>query len=194
MVTSVAWAVAGALWVGEMRSGGQPPVRPANLAAPAEQEFLLARDFSDQAGPRLLIPVAGVTIGDLVDTFTQARDGGARPHDAIDIPAPFGTPVVAAAPGVVEKLHLSKQGGVTVYLRSPSRTLIYYYAHLDRYAPGLAEGQALAAGAPIGFIGWSGNADAAAPHLHFAILHTAPQKGWWEPARAINPYPLLTAR
>jgi len=135
--------------------------------------------------------VAGVSPAQLSDTFSQARAGGARSHDAIDIMAPRGTPVIAVAAGRVEKLLFSPAGGNTAYVRSPDGRTIYYYAHLDEYAPGLAEGQSLQQGSAIGTVGFSGNADPAAPHLHFAVLATAPERKWWDAATAINPYPLL---
>ncbi|HET9355816.1 MAG TPA: M23 family metallopeptidase [Sphingomicrobium sp.] len=142
----------------------------------------------------LAIPVAGMRAANLVDTFTQARAGGARVHDAIDIIAPEGTPVVAAAPGTVEKLFNSQGGGgITAYVRSPDGNWIYYYAHLQRYAPGLAEGQKVARGSPIGFVGHTGNANPAGPHLHFAIHRMAPGEAWHE-GSAINPYPLLAGK
>jgi murein DD-endopeptidase MepM/ murein hydrolase activator NlpD len=143
---------------------------------------------------RLLIPVSGVLPHQLVNTFSQARASGARVHNAIDIMAPRGTPVLAAAPGRVEKLFVSDRGGKTVYQRSPDGQLIYYYAHLDAYAPGLAEGQRLRAGQPIGTVGISGNADPAGPHLHFAVQRTTPQASWYDAATPLNPYPLLTGR
>ncbi|MCA1749707.1 MAG: M23 family metallopeptidase [Sphingomonadales bacterium] len=139
---------------------------------------------------RLLIPVAGVTPADLTDTYSRARAGGARSHDAIDIMAPAGTPVIAAAPGTVEKLFYSERGGITAYLRSTDQRRIYYYAHLDRYAPGLVEGTELAAGDAIGLVGATGNADSEAPHLHFAVMRMREGEGWSE-GEAINPYPLL---
>jgi murein DD-endopeptidase MepM/ murein hydrolase activator NlpD len=142
----------------------------------------------------LAIPVAGIKAKDLVDTFTQARAGGARRHDAIDIMAPIGRPVVSAAPGTVEKLFFSQGGGGTsVYVRSDDKRWIYYYAHLSTYAPGLHEGQRLQRGAPIGFVGTSGNANPAGPHLHFAINRMEPGEKWWQ-GTAINPYPLLAAK
>src|SRR4029077_19578224 len=123
----------------------------------------------------LAIPVVGVRPEQLSDTYTQARAGGARIHDAIDIMAPRGTPVVAAADGTVEKLFFSNGGGgITAYVRSPDRIWIYYYAHLDGYAPGLAEGQRIDRGDPIGFVGSTGNASEAGPHLHFAISRMGP--------------------
>jgi murein DD-endopeptidase MepM/ murein hydrolase activator NlpD len=142
----------------------------------------------------LAIPVVGIKANDLSDTYTQARAGGARRHDAIDIMAPTGRPVVSAAPGTVEKLYFSNGGGgTTVYVRSDDKRWMYYYAHLSAYAPGLHEGQHLLRGAPVGFVGSSGNANPAGPHLHFAINRMEPGERWWQ-GTAINPYPLLAAK
>ena len=139
----------------------------------------------------LAIPVAGIQADDLVDTYTQARAGGARRHDAIDIMAPHGTPVVAAAPGTVERLFFSDGGGgITVYVRSPDERWSYYYAHLERYAPGLKEGQQVERGQVLGYVGSSGNASPEGPHLHFAINRMAPGDDW-HGGEAVNPYPLL---
>ena len=141
----------------------------------------------------LAIPVAGVKSSGLSDTFTQARAGGARLHDAIDIMAPEGTPVVAAADGTVEKLFFSHGGGLTVYARSPDQRWTYYYAHLLSYAPGLAEGQQIKRGQLIGRVGHSGNASAEGPHLHMAINRMQPGEKWWQ-GTPINPYPLLAGK
>lgn len=142
----------------------------------------------------LLVPAAGVGPDQLVDTFTQARAGGARVHDAIDIMAPAGTPVLAAAPGRLEKLFFSESGGGnTLYVRSSDGRWSYYYAHLQDYAPGLREGQKIARGQKIGTVGSSGNADPAGPHLHFAIHRMEPGDSWWE-GTPVNPYPLLAAK
>lgn len=139
----------------------------------------------------LAIPVAGVGTEDLVDTYTQARAGGDRRHDAIDIMAPHGRPVVAAAPGTVERLFFSEGGGgVTVYVRSPDGRWSYYYAHLERYAPGLEEGQKVDRGQLLGYVGSTGNASPEGPHLHFAINRMAPDDDW-HGGEPVNPYPLL---
>jgi murein DD-endopeptidase MepM/ murein hydrolase activator NlpD len=137
----------------------------------------------------LLIPVQGITATQLQDTFTDARSGG-RVHDAIDVMAPAGTPVLAVADGTVEKLFDSKLGGTTLYQFNPQRTLAYYYAHLQSYAPGIAEKQALKRGQVIGYVGATGNANPDAPHLHFAIFELGPEQQWWK-GTAINPYPQL---
>ena len=142
----------------------------------------------------LALPVAGVKPGELVDTYTQARAGGARVHDAIDIMAPDGRAVVAAADGTVEKLFYSDGGGgITVYVRSPDQRWTYYYAHLQDYAPGLAEGQRVRRGQPLGRVGHTGNASASGPHLHFAINRMQPGEKWYQ-GSPINPYPLLAAK
>lgn len=165
----------------------QPAAAPA---APAT----VASAAPEIAPSGLAIPVAGIRAAQLSDTFTQARAGGARPHDAIDIMAPRGTPVIAAAEGTVEKLFFSNGGGgITAYVRSPDGRWTYYYAHLDAYAPGLREGGHVARGDPIGTVGFTGNANPAGPHLHFAIHVMAPGERWYQ-GRAINPYPLLAGR
>jgi murein DD-endopeptidase MepM/ murein hydrolase activator NlpD len=140
----------------------------------------------------LAIPVVGVKPEQLTDTFDQARAAGRR-HDAIDIMAPEGTPVIAVADGTIEKLFNSVRGGITVYERSPDQKWIYYYAHLSAYAPGLHEGQQVKRGQVIARVGHTGDASAAGPHLHFALNSMAPGERWWH-GTAINPYPLLAGK
>jgi murein DD-endopeptidase MepM/ murein hydrolase activator NlpD len=137
----------------------------------------------------LIIPVAGVRADQLLDTFSAARGEG-RVHDAIDIMAPQGTPVLAAAGGKILKLFQSKAGGTTIYQLGSDEKFIYYYAHLDRYADGLSEGRVVAQGETIAYVGDTGNAGAGNYHLHFSIAITTDPKRWWEGVN-INPYPLL---
>jgi len=148
-----------------------------------------------EVGPAgLAIPVAGIKSGQLTDTFTQARAGGARVHDAIDIMADEGAPVIAATEGTVEKLFFSDGGGgITAYVRSPDQRWSYYYAHLQGYAPGLAEGQKVKRGQLIGRVGHSGNANPQGPHLHFAINQMRAGEKWYQ-GTPINPYPLLAGK
>ena len=142
----------------------------------------------------LAVPVDGTKPTELTDTYTQSRAGGARVHNAIDIMAPRGRPVVAAAPGRVEKLYYSKGGGgITAYVRSPDRQWLYYYAHLDAYVPTLKEGEVIPRGAPIGTVGITGNASPSGPHLHFAIYRMDPTDKWYQ-GEPINPYPLLAGK
>ena len=137
----------------------------------------------------LLIPVTGITAAQLHDTFDDKR-GSERSHEALDIMAPLQTPVVAVDDGKVVKLFNSVPGGLTVYQYDASGTFAYYYAHLDSYAADLEEGQELKRGDLIGYVGATGNANALAPHLHFAIFLLGPEKQWWK-GTAINPYPLF---
>jgi murein DD-endopeptidase MepM/ murein hydrolase activator NlpD len=141
----------------------------------------------------LAIPVVGVKSDQLVDTFDAARSAGRR-HDAIDIMAAEGTPVIAAADGTIEKLFFSNGGGgITIYERSPDQKWMYYYAHLSAYAPGLAEGQQVKRGQVIARVGHTGDASAAGPHLHFAINTMASGERWWQ-GTPINPYPVLAGK
>lgn len=137
----------------------------------------------------LIIPVAGVRADQLIDTFSAARGEG-RVHDAIDIMAPKGTPVLAAAAGKILKLFQSQAGGTTIYQLSSDQKFIYYYAHLDRYADGLSEGRLVTQGETIAYVGDTGNAGAGNYHLHFSIAITTDPKHWSEGVN-INPYPLL---
>ena len=139
----------------------------------------------------LLVPVSGVAASQLSDTFNEKR--GIRPHEAIDIPAPRGTPVVAVDNGKIVKLFRSIPGGLTIYQFDPSERFAYYYAHLDSYAPGVAEGKQVERGEVIGYVGSTGNANPATPHLHFAIFELGAEKRWWQ-GTAINPYPILRER
>jgi murein DD-endopeptidase MepM/ murein hydrolase activator NlpD len=139
---------------------------------------------------QLIVPVRGIAAADLRDTYDESRGGGTRAHEALDIPAPRGTPVVSAVGGRVLKLFDSKAGGNMVYAADSSERFILMYGHLDSYAPGLAEGQPLARGQVIGTVGTTGNAPPNLPHLHFAIARSDDVKVWWK-GEPVNPYPLL---
>ena len=135
------------------------------------------------------IPVDGVTASQLRPSFNEGRAG--HLHHALDILAPRGTAVIAAVNGRIEKLFTSTDGGLTIYEFDRARQFVYYYAHLDRYAPSIAEGMEVARGTVIGYVGTTGNAPPGTPHLHFAIQRLGPEKQWWR-AEAIDPYPVLT--
>jgi murein DD-endopeptidase MepM/ murein hydrolase activator NlpD len=141
---------------------------------------------SDQ--PRLAPPLAGLDVSRLADTFNDSRDG--HRHEALDIPAPRGTPVLAVAEGNVAKLFQSKLGGLTVYQFDDSRNWCFYYAHLDRYAPGLKESTLLRKGDMLGYVGTTFDAPPDAPHLHLAVFRLGPEKEWWK-GTAVDPLPLL---
>ncbi len=177
--TDVATALADSAHAVPADGGVLADVPAAPLPSPAEPSGTLG----------LLIPVQGVEAASLVDTYEQARGQGRR-HDAIDIMAPRGTPVLAVADGVVMKLFRSVRGGTTLYELAPDRRTIYYYAHLDRYAPGIAEGQPLRRGQVLGYVGDTGDAVPGNYHLHFEVSTTADPRRYWG-GTPENPYPLL---
>jgi peptidoglycan LD-endopeptidase LytH len=207
-------ALAGAVWLAPWLQRGEclvaAPAAPASNvdAAPVATTPLVRSPITDPAAdeeapaldsavlkeiaaasPRLTVPVQGVRRRDLVDTYTQARSEGRR-HDAIDIAAPRGTPVLAVADGVVLKLFRSVRGGTTLYQLAPDQATVYYYAHLDRYAPGISEGKMLRQGTVLGYVGDTGNAGAGNYHLHFGVSTTADPRQYWGGVPR-NPYPLL---
>lgn len=166
------------------RPGEQDEAVPAaitgSVAHTKAVEMLRDRDLE--------IPVEGVDDEDLRDTFADAR--GAHAHEALDIMAPRHTPVRAVEGGTIQKLFTSQAGGFTVYQFDPTATFSYYYAHLDRYAKGLHEGQVVRRGDVIGYVGSTGNASPDAPHLHFGIFRLTPERQWWK-GEPINPYPVF---
>lgn len=164
----------------------------ASLAPPNPSFESAAEADLDMLRSELIIPVSGVIAGELRDTFTESRGAG-RLHDAIDIPAPRGTPVLSASPGRVLKLFTSKAGGLIVYAADSSERFILMYAHLDSYAPGLIDGSRVARGQTLGFVGTTGNAPPNVPHLHFAIARSTEISKWWQGV-AVNPFPILRRR
>ena len=178
-------------------SASLPTASPAS-ATPEGTPQAPAKDAPSEDAPldanfvgtvKLIIPVAGVRPDQLLDTFTDARSEG-RVHDAIDIPAPAGTPVLAASDGEIIKLFQSERGGTTIYQLSTDPKVMFYYAHLQRYADGLAAGKLVKQGEVIGYVGDTGNAGAGNFHLHFSISIVADPKRYWEGTN-VNPYPLL---
>ena len=160
-----------------------PPavVAPPAAAFGAEVEALRARD--------LTLPVQGIKREELRDTFNEMR-GASRRHEAIDVLAPRNTPVLAVEDGKIAKLFLSEAGGITLYQFDPSESYAYYYAHLERYADGLKEGDTVKRGQVIGYVGTTGNAPRDTPHLHFAIFKLSDDKRWWQ-GTPIDPYSVL---
>lgn len=159
---------------------------PGPSSLPSPPPSLNDSDMSPLRSRALAIPVQGTTAAQLSDTYTQARAGGAA-HEALDIMAPRGTPVLAVEDGRVAKLFSSEPGGITLYQFDPDSHYAYYYAHLDRYAEGMAEGANVRKGQVIGNVGSTGNASPDAPHLHFAIFRLGPERQWWR-GTPLNPY------
>jgi murein DD-endopeptidase MepM/ murein hydrolase activator NlpD len=144
-------------------------------------DYLLARG--------MLIPVAGASVGQLHDTFDEGRDGG-RVHRALDIMAPRGTPVLSADSGRILRISSSTLGGNIIYATDPLGRVVYYYAHLDAYQPGLTQGALVARGDTLGFVGTTGNAPKDTPHLHFQVMRMPSDGKYWD-GEPINPYPLI---
>jgi len=159
------------------------PTKPGRNAVGEEEavDYLLGRGME--------IPVAGRSVKDLEDTFDAGRDGG-RTHRALDILAPRGTPVLAADSGRILRISENKLGGNTVYTTDPQERIVYYYAHLDAYQPGLVQGMAIARGDTLGFVGTTGNAPKDTPHLHFQVMRMPADGKYWD-GEPINPYPLF---
>jgi len=168
--------------LGRERPGAPIGESPAPTAPASE-------DTTELNARRLEVPVEGIRRDQLTRQFTDRR-GEEREHEALDIPAPRNTPVKAVEDGRVAKLFLSKAGGITVYQFDPSERYCYYYAHLERYADGLKEGDRVTRGQVLGYVGTSGNAPKDTPHLHFAVFRLDDQKHWWE-GTALDPYDIL---
>lgn len=165
-----------------------PPV-VAEAPVPPETTPVFEDDpIADLRRRHLEVPVQNVDRAALVESFNDMR--GALKHEGIDILAPRNTPVVAAEDGIIAKLFLSVPGGITVYQFDPTTHYAYYYAHLERYADGLAEGAHVTRKQVLGYVGTSGNAPKDTPHLHFAIFKLTDKKQWWQ-GTAIDPYRVL---
>ena len=165
----------------EPASDAEPKARPL--------EVIGVDALADLRARALTLPVKGIDSHDLQDTFDDKRGEGRR-HEALDILAARNTPVLAVEDGAVARLFTSKAGGLTVYQFDPSSTYAYYYAHLERYAPGLADGDRVKRGQVLGYVGTSGNAPPDTPHLHFAIFKLTDKKQWWQ-GTPIDPFAVL---
>lgn len=158
---------------------------PKSTAVPSIE----ANPIEDLRKRHLELPLEGAMSSDLRDMFNEKR-GSDRRHEAVDMLAPRNTPVRAVEDGSVARLFFSEAGGNTVYQFDPSKTYAYYYAHLERYADGLAEGMSVTRGQVIGFVGTTGNAPKDTPHLHFAIFKLTGEKQWWK-GTPIDPFQVL---
>jgi len=196
LVAALATVSIAAFVPGTDKARSVPVTNPATpavvaVAAKAPPQDADADELRTLATRHLLMPVKGFDPKALRDNFDEAR--GIRRHEALDIMAARGTPVLAADDGTIAKLFRSVAGGITIYQYDPSEKFVYYYAHLDRYRDGLAQGEAVKRGDVIGYVGSTGNAPVNAPHLHFTIFQLGPEKKWWR-GKAVNPYPYLAAR
>jgi murein DD-endopeptidase MepM/ murein hydrolase activator NlpD len=163
---------------------------PALAATPAHRgprgEAITDDDLADLWRRQIMIPVEGITRLTLRDNYTAGRGNG-KIHGAIDILAPKGTPVMAAADHVIGRLFEGPVGGIVIYAYDEEERFVYYYAHLDRYRRGLAIGDRVAKGSVIGYVGTTGNAPPNTPHLHFQVMKRGRGRAWWD-GPPINPY------
>ncbi|MDB5695965.1 MAG: peptidase [Sphingomonas bacterium] len=193
-MTRVGWVVLGAIllvtgvFASLLSFGGSSA--PIPLLRPVPKASAPAWQGGEQ--PVLQVPVSGVSRAQIVDSWGDQRSGG-RGHKGNDIMAPGGTPVLAAAPGTVEKLFQSRLGGTALYQRSPDRRWMFYYAHLMAYAPGLREGQRVQTGDLLGFVGDTGAGSGGNHHLHFSTTRLRPEQKWYE-GEDVNPFPMLRGR
>ena len=177
------------MWLGTGRVPPPSLIQSVPLIVESAPSVVQPETQITQIEKPLIIPVAGVRPDQLLDTFTDSRSEG-RTHDAIDIMAPAETPVLAAADGQIQKLWLSERGGTSIYQLSADQKMIFYYAHLARYADGLTEGKQIRQGETIAFVGDTGNAGTGNYHLHFSIAIVSDPNRYWEGTN-VNPYPLL---
>ncbi len=125
----------------------------------------------------LMVPVEGVSPAQIRDTYHEPRSGG-RIHRATDIIVPRGTKIVAAVPGVIVRISDNALGGKTIYQLDQVSRYLYYYAHLDSYAPDLKVGQVVNQGQLLGYVGSTGNATT--PHLHFqGMRYDSNKRDYW---------------
>jgi murein DD-endopeptidase MepM/ murein hydrolase activator NlpD len=172
---------------GPIATAGDSRLKP-RLATEMPDVPVIGRDsVAELRRHRLQLPIEGVEVDVMEGSFGERRGGGGRGHEAVDLLAPRHTPVRAVEGGRIAKLFFSKAGGTTIYQFDPTGRFCYYYAHLERYAEGLREGQEVSAGEVLGYVGTSGNAPANTPHLHFAIFELEDARRWWE-GRPIDPY------
>jgi murein DD-endopeptidase MepM/ murein hydrolase activator NlpD len=166
-----------------------PAVAPPPLTSVAAPPEVSADPIEELRKRKLTLPVQSISADDIRDNFNETR-GGSRRHEAIDVLAPRNTPVLAVEDGRIAKLFLSEPGGITIYQFDPTENYVYYYAHLEAYAPGLKEKDPITRGQVLGYVGTTGNAPRDAPHLHFAIFKMTSEKQWWR-GIALDPYRVL---
>jgi len=176
-----------AVGVHRIAKAADPPPAPTLAEGTSGRTTDVPEELAER---NLAVPVEGVQRAALVDTFADARGGGDRRHEAIDILAPRNTPVLAVEAGVIARLFTSAAGGLTIYQFDPTQQFVYYYAHLDRYAEHLNEGDRVRKSQVIGYVGTTGNAPKNTPHLHFAIFRMTDEEHWWD-GTPIDPYYIL---
>jgi murein DD-endopeptidase MepM/ murein hydrolase activator NlpD len=168
------------------------PETPAESPSPGGtwSDFVVAEaELEGLRATGLLVPVKGAVLSKIENSFDAPRDGGRR-HDAVDILAPRGTPVIAASDGWVLRVGSNALGGNVIWTSDPDRQFVHYYAHLDRYARGIRAGDRIQRGTVLGYVGTTGNAPPDVPHLHFQVMRVNDARRWWD-GTPVNPHPFL---
>jgi murein DD-endopeptidase MepM/ murein hydrolase activator NlpD len=137
-------------------------------------------DVAQRIEPSLTLPVKGASRTNIQSSFGAPRDSGARTHQGVDIFAPRGTPVIAAADGLVTSVGTNGLGGNVVWVMRPMRGESLYYAHLDTQL--VKAGSYVRRGDVLGTVGNTGNARGGPTHLHFGIYASG---------GAVDPLPYL---
>ncbi len=143
----------------------------------------VAQLYTKDPDTKLTMPVQDVEKKQIANTWHAPRESGRR-HEGQDIFAPRGTPIFSATDGYVAHIGDNSLGGQTVSIVGAGGRR-YYYAHLEAYAPGLAEGDYVTTQTMLGYVGTTGNAAGTPPHLHFGVYALG---------GATNPLPLLNDR
>ena len=178
-----------ACFPGPVRTKPEPEISAPAPVVTAPARATSGTPESALAAKSLIIPVEGVDPSRVRDSYTSARGG--RTHDAVDIMAARGTPVIATDAGTILRLRQNDAGGITIYQLDPDERFVYYYAHLDRYQDGLVEGMKIKQGDVLGFVGTTGNAPKNTPHLHFQVMLYRGRGQYWG-GEPINPHPYLS--
>ena len=170
-----------------------PTTRPPRAERPAPSgplgDGVTEADLDALWTRELMVPVEGLAPTDLRNDYEARR--GARLHLALDLLAPRGTPVLASDDGRIGRLGTTPLGGNIIYATDSEERFVYYYAHLDTHARGLAVGDRVRKGQIIGYVGTTGNAPATVPHLHFQVMRRGSGRAWWD-GPPINPFPFFT--
>lgn len=143
----------------------------------------VAQLYTREPDQKLAMPVQDVSKKQIANTWHAPRDAG-RLHEGQDIFAPQGTPVISATEGYIVNIGENSLGGQTVSVIGAGGR-VYYYAHLEAYAPHIAAGDHVTTQTLLGYVGTTGNAAGTPPHLHFGV---------YAPGGALNPLPLLSDR
>jgi hypothetical protein len=123
--------------------------------------------------------------GDVITAYRNGTDPYASgQHRGIDIAAPIGTPVVAAAGGDVRFAGTAGSSGLTISIRTGDG---YDTSYLHLSSAAVRAGAHVSAGERIGAVGISGTRSATAPHLHFGVRDAGTRHAYHDPLNFLPP-------